>query len=47
MEREVFQAHVTCFWRGSCGASQPSISSAVTGALHRLPADIEVDFATE
>jgi len=47
MERENLQAHVTCFWRGPSGANQPSIPSVVSGALHRLPADIEVDFATE
>ena len=47
MERENLQAHVTCFWRGPSGANRPSISSVVTRALQRLPADIEVDFATE
>src|SRR6266446_424994 len=47
MERENLQAPVTCFWRGPSGANRPSISSVVTGALQRLPADIEVDFATE
>ena len=47
MERENLQAHVTFFWRGPPGANQPSIPSVVTGALHRLPADIEADFATE
>jgi hypothetical protein len=47
MERENLQAHVTCFWRGPTGADRPSIPAIVAGALHRLPADIEVDFATE
>jgi hypothetical protein len=47
MERQHLQAHVTCFWRGPSGANHPSIPSMVTGAPHRLPADIEVDFATE
>jgi hypothetical protein len=47
MKREDLQAHVTCFWRGPPGADQPSISSLVTGTLDRLPADIEIDFATE
>jgi hypothetical protein len=47
MKRENLQAHVTCFWRGPSDANQPSIPSVVSGALHRLPADIEVDFATE
>jgi hypothetical protein len=47
MERENLQAHVTCFWRGLPGADTPSVSSVVAGALERLPADVEVDFATE
>jgi hypothetical protein len=47
MERENLRAHVTCFWRGPSGANRPSISSVVTRELQRLPADIEVDFATE
>jgi hypothetical protein len=47
MRRANLQAHVTCFWRGPSGANRPSISAAVTGALRRLPADIELDFATE
>lgn len=47
MQRENLQAHVTAFWRGPPGANQPSIPSVVTGALRRLPADIEADFATD
>lgn len=47
MEREHLQAHVTCFWRGPAGASQPSIPFSMTNSLSRLPADIEVDFANE
>jgi Domain of unknown function (DUF4279) len=47
MERESLRAHVTCFWRGPPGTNEPSISSVVSEPLYRLPADIEVDFATE
>jgi hypothetical protein len=47
MERRNLQAHVTCFWRGPPGVDQPSIPAAVSGALGRLPADIEADFANE
>jgi len=47
MDRENLKAHVTCFWRGPPGASEPSIPSVVSEPLRRIPADIAVDFATE
>ena len=47
MERENLKAHVTCFWRGPPGADGPSIPTVVTEPLSRIPADIQVDFATE
>ncbi|MFL5266281.1 MAG: hypothetical protein ACJ8AH_06710 [Stellaceae bacterium] len=47
MERGNLEAHATLFWRGPAGAQQPSIPSAATAALRRLPADIEPDFANE
>jgi hypothetical protein len=47
MERENLRAHVTCFWRGPPGTDEPAIPSDATGALRRLPADIEPDFAIE
>jgi hypothetical protein len=47
MERENLKAHVTCFWRGPPGADTPSIPTVVSEPLHRIPADIQVDFATE
>ncbi len=47
MERRNLRAHATLFWRGLPGAPYPSIPSAATAALCRLPADIEPDFANE
>jgi Domain of unknown function (DUF4279) len=47
MERRNLQAHVTFFCRGPSGAQPPSVPSAATAALLRLPADIEPDFANE
>ena len=47
MERRNLQAHVTFFWRGPPGTEHPSVPSAATTALRRLPADIEPDFASE
>jgi hypothetical protein len=47
MERRGLQAHVTFFWRGPPSVQQPSIPFATTAALHRLPANIEPDFANE
>lgn len=47
MEREDLKAHVTCFWRGPRGADEPSIPTVVAEPLCQIPADIEVDFATE
>ena len=47
MERENLKAHVTCFWRGPPGAGEPSIPTVVSEPLHRIPTDIQVDFATE
>ena len=47
MERRNLQAHVTFFWHGPSGAQPPSVPSAATAALLRLPADIEPDFANE
>jgi Domain of unknown function (DUF4279) len=46
MDRKNLQAHVTFFWRGPPG-THPSIPSAATAALRRLPADIEPDIAAE
>jgi hypothetical protein len=47
MERENLKAHATFFWRGPSDAKRPSVSHVATEPLHRLRADIEVDFATE
>jgi hypothetical protein len=47
MERENLKAHVTCFWRGPPGVDEPSIPTVVSEPLQRIPADIQVDFATE
>ena len=47
MERGNLKAHVTCFWRGPPGANEPSIPTVVSEPLQRIPADIQVDFATE
>jgi hypothetical protein len=47
MQQENLKAHVTCFWRGPPGAGEPSIPTVVSEPLERIPADIEVDFATE
>jgi len=47
MERRNLEAHATLFWRGPAEAPRPSIPSAATAALRRLPADIEPDFANE
>lgn len=46
MDRKNLQAHVTFFWRGPAG-TYPSIPSAATATLRRLPADIESDIAIE
>ena len=47
MERRNLEAHATLFWRGPPGVRQPSIPSAATAALRRLPVDIERDFAKD
>lgn len=47
MERRNLQAHVTFFWRGPPGVPYPSVPSAATATLRRLPADIEPDIETE
>lgn len=47
MERRNLTAHVTFFWRGIPGADKPSLSSVTIAPIHRLPADVEVDFENE
>ena len=47
IERRNLEAHATVFWRGPPGTQHPSIPSAATAALRRLPADLEPDFANE
>jgi hypothetical protein len=47
MEHGNLKAHVTCFWRGPPDADASSIPTVVSEPLHRIPADIQVDFATE
>jgi len=45
LERANSRAHITCFWRGDPGETEPQIPDQFKSAIEPLDADIETDFA--
>ncbi len=41
------RADIACFWHGRYGEKRPSIPKSITELLKLIPADLELDFATD
>ena len=45
--RKRLRAELSAFWHGALGAKHPPIPKGVSEVMKLLPADIEIDFATD